>query len=144
MYKTQTWEAETASVRARAKTRRAPEPELERPDVRECKLTKEQRAHVESARPAHKAALAAIEHAFAVAGAECVPRFTPLGHNAGGRIYFAVTPGVVECSAVLEILEGGVGKLKMGRRRAQRQGALPLHRKPDGTRSMQELARGLT
>ena len=81
------------------------------------KLTKEHQANVDAARPVHEAKLAALEHAHALAGAECVPRFAPLGRDADGRVYFAVTPGVVEREAALDLLEGGQGTVRFGRRR---------------------------
>ncbi|KAI0762100.1 hypothetical protein BD413DRAFT_585522 [Trametes elegans] len=70
-----------------------------------------------AARLAHKAALSTIEHARRVASAECIPRFAPLGRDTEGRVYFALTPGVTEREAAIDLLEGGKGEVKLGRRR---------------------------
>ncbi|KAM5540200.1 hypothetical protein V8D89_006019 [Ganoderma adspersum] len=75
------------------------------------------RAEQRAEREAHEAALAGVECAQRLAGAECVPRFGPLGRDAEGRVYFAVTPGVVEREAAVELLEGGKGGVKFGRRK---------------------------
>ncbi|KAI1795662.1 hypothetical protein LXA43DRAFT_1167161 [Ganoderma leucocontextum] len=58
-----------------------------------------------------------VECAHRLAAMECVPRFGPLGRDAEGRVYFAVTPGVVEREAAVELLEGGKGGVKFGRRK---------------------------
>ncbi|OSD07103.1 hypothetical protein PYCCODRAFT_1456638, partial [Trametes coccinea BRFM310] len=70
-----------------------------------------------AARIAHKEALAAIEHAHKVAMCECVPRFAPLGRDADGRVYFALTPGMIEREAAVDLLEGGKGEVRWGKRR---------------------------
>ncbi|KAL7281447.1 hypothetical protein ACG7TL_004760 [Trametes sanguinea] len=70
-----------------------------------------------AARIAHKEALAAIEHAHKVAMSECVPRFAPLGRDADGRVYFALTPGMIEREAAVDLLEGGKGEVRWGKRR---------------------------
>ncbi|EIW63569.1 uncharacterized protein TRAVEDRAFT_62998 [Trametes versicolor FP-101664 SS1] len=69
------------------------------------------------ARTAHKAALTDIEHAQRVAATECVPRFGPLGRDAEGRVYYTLTPGVVEREAAVNLLEGEKGDVRFGRRR---------------------------
>ncbi|KAI8993888.1 hypothetical protein BD414DRAFT_576506 [Trametes punicea] len=68
-------------------------------------------------RVAHKDALAAIEHAQRVAMVECIPRFAPLGRDTEGRVYYALTPGVIEREAAVDLLEGGKGEIKLGKRR---------------------------
>ena len=75
------------------------------------------RAEQHAERSAHEAALAGVECAHRLAAAECVPRFGPLGRDAEGRVYFAVTPGVVEREAAVEMLEGGRGGVRFGRRK---------------------------
>ncbi|PIL35898.1 hypothetical protein GSI_01558 [Ganoderma sinense ZZ0214-1] len=75
------------------------------------------RAEQRAEREAHEAALAGVECAHRLAAAECVPRFGPLGRDAEGRVYFAVTPGVVEREAAVELLEGGEGGVRFGRRK---------------------------
>ncbi|KAI9067407.1 hypothetical protein FKP32DRAFT_1609544 [Trametes sanguinea] len=74
-------------------------------------------AHRKAARVAHKEALAAIEHAHKVAMSECVPRFAPLGRDTDGRVYFALTPGMIEREAAVDLLEGGTGEVRWGKRR---------------------------
>ncbi|KAI0630129.1 hypothetical protein C8Q77DRAFT_243894 [Trametes polyzona] len=68
-------------------------------------------------RAAHKETLCNIEHAQKVAVAECIPRFAPLGRDADGRAYYVLTPGVVEREAALDLLEGGKGEVRLGKRR---------------------------
>ncbi|KAI0355707.1 hypothetical protein OH77DRAFT_1511521 [Trametes cingulata] len=70
-----------------------------------------------AARTAHRATLAAIEHAQKVAAAECIPRFAPLGRDTDGRVYYTLTPGMIEREAALDLLEGGKGEVKLGKRR---------------------------
>ena len=71
--------------------------------------------HIE--RDAHKAALAGVECAHGLAAAECMRGFGPLGRNTEGRVYFAVTPGVVESEAAVKMLNGGKGGVRFGRRK---------------------------
>ncbi|RPD54734.1 hypothetical protein L226DRAFT_560379 [Lentinus tigrinus ALCF2SS1-7] len=66
---------------------------------------------------AHEAALAKYEFAHHIAAAECISRFGPLGRDTEGRIYYAITPGVTEREAAVELLEGGKGNVKFGKRR---------------------------
>ncbi|KAI0645928.1 hypothetical protein C8Q79DRAFT_1001402 [Trametes meyenii] len=68
-------------------------------------------------RQAHRDTLAAIEHAHKVALTECIPRFAPLGRDADGRVYLALTPGITEREAAVNLLEGGKGDVKLGKRR---------------------------
>ncbi|CDO69223.1 hypothetical protein BN946_scf185042.g125 [Trametes cinnabarina] len=68
-------------------------------------------------RTAHKDALTAIEHAHKVAMTECLPRFAPLGRDADGRVYFVLSPGMIEREAAVDLLEGGRGEVKWGKRR---------------------------
>ncbi|KAH9942475.1 uncharacterized protein BXZ73DRAFT_41158 [Epithele typhae] len=82
------------------------------------KLTKAHQAVVDAARPGHAAALAACDHALAVAAAGCVARCAPLGRDADGRVYFALSPGVAEREAAEELLQGKRGEVRMGRRKA--------------------------
>ncbi|KAI0369689.1 hypothetical protein BV20DRAFT_1020417 [Pilatotrama ljubarskyi] len=70
-----------------------------------------------AARSAHKAALAAIEHAQKIASTECIYRFAPLGRDTDGRVYYVLTPGMIEREAALDLLEGGKGDVKLGKRR---------------------------
>ncbi|KAI0705095.1 hypothetical protein C8T65DRAFT_577776 [Cerioporus squamosus] len=72
---------------------------------------------------AHEAALAKYEFAHHIAAAECMPRFGPLGRDTEGRIYYAITPGVTEREAAVELLEGGKGDVKFGKRRVAEQDA---------------------
>ncbi|KAI0335003.1 hypothetical protein GY45DRAFT_1358661 [Cubamyces sp. BRFM 1775] len=85
------------------------------------------RAAKRAARLAHQNELLTIEHALKVASAECMPRFGPLGRDAEGRVYYALTPGVAEREAAFDILEDGTGEVNFGKRRgvadeAQRKG----------------------
>ena len=75
------------------------------------------RAEMREARAAHEAALAAVDCAHQLALAECIPRFGPLGRDAEGRVYYAVTPGVVEREAAVAMLEGEKGEVRFGKRR---------------------------
>ncbi|KAH9859078.1 hypothetical protein C2E23DRAFT_716870 [Lenzites betulinus] len=75
------------------------------------------RADRNAARADHKAALSAIEHAQRVAAAECIPRFAPLGRDADGRVYYALTPGIIEREAAVNFLEGDKGNVRLGKRR---------------------------
>ena len=65
----------------------------------------------------HEALLAEVDCAHRIALSECIPRFGPLGRDTEGRVYYAITPGVIEREAALELLEGGKGKVKFGKRR---------------------------
>ncbi|TBU61621.1 hypothetical protein BD310DRAFT_920405 [Dichomitus squalens] len=75
------------------------------------------RAEMRAFRAAHDAALASLNCAHQLALAECVPRFGPLGRDAEGRVYYAVTPGVVEREAAVKVLEGGKGEVRFGGKR---------------------------
>ncbi|KAI0655886.1 hypothetical protein C8Q70DRAFT_909722 [Cubamyces menziesii] len=75
------------------------------------------RAAKRVARLAHQEALLTIEHALKIASAECMPRFAPLGRDTEGRVYYALTPGVVEREAAVDILEDGKGETNFGKRR---------------------------
>ncbi|KAH9892790.1 hypothetical protein C8Q73DRAFT_73105 [Cubamyces lactineus] len=75
------------------------------------------RAAKRAARLAHQDALLTIERALKIASAECIPRFGPLGRDTEGRVYYALTPGVAEREAALDILEDGNGEVKLGKRR---------------------------
>ena len=65
----------------------------------------------------HEALLAKIDGAHRIAVSECIARFGPLGHDTEGRVYYAITPGVTEREAAVELLEGGKGEVKFGKRR---------------------------
>ncbi|KAI0665936.1 hypothetical protein C8Q78DRAFT_1083504 [Trametes maxima] len=65
----------------------------------------------------HRDTLAAIEHAHQIASTECIPRFTSLGRDSDGRVYLVLTPGIVEREAAVDLLEGGKGDVKFGKRR---------------------------
>ncbi|KAI0744216.1 hypothetical protein C8Q80DRAFT_885422 [Daedaleopsis nitida] len=65
----------------------------------------------------HEALLAKYDCAHRIALAECIPRFGPLGRDTEGRVYYAITPGVTEREAAVDLLEGGKGEVKFGRRR---------------------------
>lgn len=65
----------------------------------------------------HEALLANFDCAHRIAVSECIPRFGPLGRDTEGRVYYAITPGVTERDAAIELLEDGGGSVKFGRKR---------------------------
>ncbi|KAI0821692.1 hypothetical protein BC628DRAFT_1523476 [Trametes gibbosa] len=75
------------------------------------------RADRNAARADHKAALSAIEHALSVAMAECIPRLAPLGRDADGRVYYALTPGMIEREDTVNLLEDDKRDIRLGKRR---------------------------
>lgn len=55
-------------------------------------------------REAHKERLHRLESALKVVLPGFAPRFAPLGHDTGGRIFYALSPGIVERKAALNFL----------------------------------------
>ncbi|KAI0949235.1 hypothetical protein AcW1_008909 [Taiwanofungus camphoratus] len=68
-------------------------------------------------RAAHNQTLQDFEHAHRIGQANCIPRFTPLGQDHEGRVYYAMTPGPGEREAALRLIAGKGGKVKISRRR---------------------------
>ncbi|OBZ70555.1 hypothetical protein A0H81_09070 [Grifola frondosa] len=74
----------------------------------------------------HQQRLLDLEHAQSVVLFDCIPRFGPIGRDHEGRVYYILTPGVVERDAALELIDGKAGKVRFGRKkgpttRAERQ-----------------------
>ncbi|EIM82913.1 uncharacterized protein STEHIDRAFT_124233 [Stereum hirsutum FP-91666 SS1] len=70
-------------------------------------------------RAQHKVALAAIEQAHRLAVQSYNPRFSPLGIDHDGRIYYALTPSFAEQEATLALLQGDKKKSGKAKGRAR-------------------------
>jgi hypothetical protein len=72
-------------------------------------------------RTAHKQVLTSLEHALQVAMTAYTARFGQLGRDPDGRVYWALSPGIVERELALDFLDdkasnGGLKKSRGGRR----------------------------
>lgn len=70
-------------------------------------------------RAQHKAALEAIEQAHRLAVHSYNPRFSPLGIDHDGRVYYALTPSFAEQEAALALLKGDKKKSGKAKGRAR-------------------------
>lgn len=68
-------------------------------------------------RDRHKQIIQDLENALRVMQYECSLRFSELGRDHEGRIYYALTPGPVERDAAAQLLAGGDGRIKFTKRR---------------------------
>lgn len=88
---------------------------------KEVKETKEkqpkQKGETKALRDRHHQAIEDLEYAGRLAGLRCVPRFTPLGRDLDGRLYYALTPGFGESEAAINLLRGKNVKVKVGKKR---------------------------
>ncbi|KAH9951550.1 hypothetical protein B0H21DRAFT_716488 [Amylocystis lapponica] len=67
-------------------------------------------------REQHKQALLDLENAHRLAAFTGLPRFSALGRDHEGRVYYALTPGAAEREAALQLLAGKDGKVRIRRR----------------------------
>ncbi|GBE81141.1 hypothetical protein SCP_0308670 [Sparassis crispa] len=72
---------------------------------------------IKTQREFHRQKLEGIEHAHRLALYTCTPRFSPLGQDHEGRVYYALTPGMAEREAALQVIAGKEGKIKVSRKR---------------------------
>lgn len=69
-------------------------------------------------REQHNKTLRDLEFSHLVAAPRYTPRFSPLGQDVDGRIYYALTPGLGESNAAIQLIHGKKSKVKIGRKRA--------------------------
>ncbi|GJE97776.1 hypothetical protein PsYK624_139970 [Phanerochaete sordida] len=68
-------------------------------------------------RDQHNRLLRNIDFSQRLASARYVPRWAPLGQDAEGRVYYAMTPGIGESDAAIDFLNGKDTRVKVGRKR---------------------------
>lgn len=68
-------------------------------------------------REQHNALLRDLEFSHRIAATRLAPRFSPLGGDNEGRIYFVVSPGVGESEAAVQLINGKDTRVKIGRKR---------------------------
>ncbi len=61
-------------------------------------------------RTAHKTQITNIENALKIIVPSFSPRFTPMGTDDDGRVYYALFPGVAERESALEYLESAASE----------------------------------
>lgn len=86
-------------------------------EEKEGQKTKD-KEEVKAARDAHVQAIQDFELGQKLALSSYAPRFSPLGRDAAGRVYYALTPSPSECQAAEKLVTGkGSGKVKLRGRR---------------------------
>ncbi|KAI0339785.1 hypothetical protein BDW22DRAFT_1399341 [Trametopsis cervina] len=68
-------------------------------------------------RERHQRTLEDLEYAHRLLLLRCIPRLSPLGRDADGRVYYAMSPGVGETDASLSLLKGKDARVKIGRKK---------------------------
>ena len=81
------------------------------------KDVKKAKDDVKMNRERHKQMLQDVEYAHRIATRRCIPRFTSLGQDAEGRVYYILSPGAAERDSAQQLLVGKDVKVKYGRKR---------------------------
>ena len=81
------------------------------------KDVKKAKDDVKMNRERHKQMLQDVEYAHRIATRRCIPRFTSLGQDAEGRVYYILSPGAAERDSAQQLLVGNDVKVKYGRKR---------------------------
>ncbi|CAL1707212.1 unnamed protein product [Somion occarium] len=84
---------------------------------KEVKDTKKVKADLKANRERHKQRLHDLELASVLASHRFAPRYGPLGRDSEGRIYYALSPGMAETDAAIQLIKGKVVKVKFGRKK---------------------------
>ncbi|KAI0766519.1 hypothetical protein BC629DRAFT_1737547 [Irpex lacteus] len=72
---------------------------------------------LKAARDHHHRTIEELEGAHRLLAPRYISRVSPLGRDADGRIYYAMTPGVGETDAMINLLKGKDGRVKVGRKK---------------------------
>ncbi|KAL4252799.1 hypothetical protein ABKN59_005402 [Abortiporus biennis] len=78
---------------------------------------KKAKGEMKATREQHKQRLHDIEYSHRLLNYQYIPRFTPLGRDADGRVYYALSPGIPERDSAEYLLKGKDIKPKFGRKR---------------------------
>ena len=68
-------------------------------------------------REQHNKLLRDLDLSHRVAASRFAPRFLPLGQDFEGRVYYALSPGIGESDAAVQLINGKDTRVKIGRRR---------------------------
>ncbi|KAI0690517.1 hypothetical protein BC835DRAFT_1521597 [Cytidiella melzeri] len=87
-------------------------------EIKESKAPKDsKKADAKGSREQHQQRIEDLEYAHRLASLRYISRFSPLGRDADGRVYYAMTPGMGESDASMNLLKGKDGRVKVGRKR---------------------------
>ena len=75
------------------------------------------KGEAKEARDRHHRTVEDLESAHRLLSCRYISRMLPLGRDADGRIYYAMTPGVGETDAAVSLLKGKDARVKVGRKK---------------------------